>query len=221
MITPTGTSSTNEAGIIITGGDYITFDGIDINASAVTNIEYGYIIRNASPTNGAKHNTIKNMTITLNRSVPGYGFPSYLSGIMQSTDPSHGGGVAPTAQSGANDYNRYLNFSIYNSASGIFMLGGTDYYDLNCEITTTTSDTIRNTLSNLGSTNSTLSYGIQILKGYNFTIHNCDVSSISSSSDYVAGMFLSSYGGINYISHNNIEDIMNSHTSSDTMQWAS
>jgi hypothetical protein len=34
-------------------------------------------------------------------------------------------------------------------------------------------------------------------------------------------MFLSSYGGINYISHNNIEDIMNSHTSSDTMQWAS
>lgn len=213
VITPTGTSSSNEAGIIITGGDYITFDGIDINASAVTNIEYGYIIRNASATNGAKYNTIKNMTITLNRSVPGYGFPSYLAGIMQSTDPSHGGGVAPTAQSGANDYNRYLNFSIHNSASGIFMLGGTNYYDLNCEITTT-SDTIRNTLSNLGSTNSTLSYGIQILKGYNFTIHNCDVSSISSSSDYVAGMFLSNYGGINYISHNNIEDIMNNHTSS-------
>ena len=32
VIRPTGTSSNNEAGIIISGGDYITFDGIDINA---------------------------------------------------------------------------------------------------------------------------------------------------------------------------------------------
>ncbi|MDY0152599.1 MAG: hypothetical protein RBS43_10040, partial [Candidatus Cloacimonas sp.] len=35
-ITPSGSAGTADAGIIIHGGDYITFDGIDINSSAVT-----------------------------------------------------------------------------------------------------------------------------------------------------------------------------------------
>ncbi len=186
VIRPTGTSSNNEAGIIISGGDYITFDGIDINASAVTNVEYGYLIRNASATNGAKHNTIKNMTVTMNRASTGY---IYSAGIMQSTDATVGAGVTPTAQSGANDYNRYLNFSLQSSACGILMFGG-DFNDQYCEITTT-SDTIRNTLNNLGSTSSNMSYGIYILKGSNFTVHNSDVSSITSTSDIVGGMYLS------------------------------
>ncbi|GAB1365168.1 hypothetical protein MASR1M36_00390 [Candidatus Cloacimonadaceae bacterium] len=208
VIRPTGTSSNNEAGIIISGGDYITFDGIDINASAVTNVEYGYLIRNASATNGAKHNTIKNMTVTMNRASTGY---IYSAGIMQSTDATVGAGVTPTAQSGANDYNRYLNFSLQSSACGILMFGG-DFNDQYCEITTT-SDTIRNTLNNLGSTSSNISYGIYILKGSNFTVHNSDVSSITSTSDIVGGMYFHTYGGTNYVSHNNITDIANNYSS--------
>lgn len=214
VITPTGTSTSNEAGIIISGGDYITFDGIDINASAVTNVEYGYLIRNASSTNGAKHNTIKNMTVTLSQSVPVYAYPSYLACIMQSTDPTHGGGVDPTAQSGANDYNRYLNLTLQNSASGILMLGGTTYNDLNCEVTTT-DDAVRNTITNLGSlSTSVINYGIYVLRGSDFTIHNNDISAISGICDIVAGMHFNTYGGTNYVSHNNIRNIANNHTSS-------
>lgn len=214
VITPTGTGSSNEAGIIISGGDYITFDGIDINASAVTNVEYGYLIRNASSTNGAKHNTIKNMTVTLSQSVPVYAYPSYLACIMQSTDPTHGGGVDPSAQSGANDYNRYLNLTLQNSASGILMLGGTTYNDLNCEVTTT-DDAIRNTITNLGSlSTSVINYGIYVLRGSDFTIHNNDISAISGICDIVAGMHFNTYGGTNYVSHNNIRNIANNHTSS-------
>jgi hypothetical protein len=214
VITPTGTGSSNEAGIIISGGDYITFDGIDINASAVTNVEYGYLIRNASSTNGAKHNTIKNMTVTLSQSVPVYAYPSYLACIMQSTDPTHGGGVDPTAQSGANDYNRYLNLTLQNSASGILMLGGTTYNDLNCEVTTT-DDAVRNTITNLGSlSTSVINYGIYVLRGSDFTIHNNDISAISGICDIVAGMHFNTYGGTNYVSHNNIRNIANNHTSS-------
>jgi len=208
VITPTGTSSSNEAGIIISGGDYITFDGIDINASAVTSVEYGYLIRNASGTDGAQHNTIKNMTVTLHRGATGI----YTSAILQSTDATYGGGVTPTAQSGSNDYNRYLNFSIQSSACGILMFGS-DYNDRYCEITTS-SDTIRNTLTNLGSASSSMSYGIYILKGSNFTVHNCDISSMTSTSDIVGGMYFNTYGGTNYVSHNNIKDLANNYPSS-------
>ena len=63
-------------------------DGIDVNASTATNVEYGYLIRNLTTTNGSQHNTIKNMTITLNNSST-----SALYAIFQTTNTS-GGGVA-------------------------------------------------------------------------------------------------------------------------------
>lgn len=209
VIRPTGTESNNEAGIIISGGDYITFDGIDINSSAGTNIEFGYLIRNASGTNGAQYNTIKNMTVTLNRTSTGY---MYSAGIMQSTDTTFGPGVTPTAQSGSNDYNRYLNFSIQSSAAGILMLGSS-YNDRYCEISTT-SDAIRNTLSNLGSSSGSFSYGIFIQKGTNFTIHNCDINGVSGYGDFVLGISLHTYGGVNTVSNNNIQNLNNTGSSS-------
>lgn len=207
-ISPTGTSSSNEAGIIISGGDYFTFDGIDINSSAVTSIEHGYIIRNASATNGAQHNTLKNFTVTLsqNNSTSAYG-----SGVIQSTNATYGGGTDPTAQSGANDYNRYFNFSIQNSASGIVMLGGT-YKDQNCEISTTDSS-IRNTLNNLGNTNGIYSYGIYIFKGAAFTISNCDIATINGWGDNVIGINLIEYALSSTVSNNSIRDLNNTGTS--------
>ncbi|MDX9932344.1 MAG: fibronectin type III domain-containing protein, partial [Bacteroidales bacterium] len=48
IISPTGTTATGEAGIAIVGGDYITFNAIDIAIATGSNVEYGYYIANAS-----------------------------------------------------------------------------------------------------------------------------------------------------------------------------
>ncbi|PKN75929.1 MAG: hypothetical protein CVU49_00735 [Candidatus Cloacimonetes bacterium HGW-Cloacimonetes-2] len=40
QVRPSGTAGTTDAGLIVHGGDYITFDGIDVNSSAVTTVEY-------------------------------------------------------------------------------------------------------------------------------------------------------------------------------------
>lgn len=208
VIKPSGTSSGNEAGIIISGGDYITFDGIDINSSAVPSIEYGYLIRNAGTTNGAKHNTIRNFTVTLNRN---HSTSAYGAGVMQSTDPTFGGGTAPTAQSGANDFNRYQNFSIQNCSSGIVMLGGS-FQDLSCEISTT-GNSIRNTLTDLGNTNGTFNFGIYVFKGAAVTISNCDISALNGWGDNVIGINLNEYGSSCTVNNNSIRDLNNSGTS--------
>ncbi len=208
VITPTGTSASNEAGIIISGGDYITFDGIDINASAVTNVEHGYLIRNASATNGAQHNTFKNFTVTLSRN---NNTSFYGSGVLQSTDSTYGGGTNPTAQSGANDNNRYLNFTIQNSASGIVMLGGS-YLDQYCEVGTTAS-TIRNALINLGNTSGIYSFGIYIYKGSDFSISNCDISAINGYGENIIGINLKEYGNNGIVNNNSIRDLNNTSTS--------
>lgn len=52
------------------GVDYVTFDGInivDVGATNTTWFEYGYVIGNASNSDGAGNNTIKNFSCTLNK----------------------------------------------------------------------------------------------------------------------------------------------------------
>ena len=73
-----GVSTTTDGIIIIAGGDYITFDGIDLqenslNLNATTQMEWGYALVKASataPFNGCQHITIKNCYITLNKANP-------------------------------------------------------------------------------------------------------------------------------------------------------
>ncbi|MDP3830736.1 MAG: hypothetical protein Q8Q47_05675, partial [Ignavibacteriaceae bacterium] len=55
--------------IIIEGGDYITFDGIDLQENPVAagneKMEFGYFLKKASGDDACKNVTIKNCTITL------------------------------------------------------------------------------------------------------------------------------------------------------------
>ena len=67
------TSSLLDAVVKIVGGDYITFDGIDVSeasgaatvTASNTATEFGYALFYASITNGAQNNTIKNCNITM------------------------------------------------------------------------------------------------------------------------------------------------------------
>lgn len=74
-----GTSTTTDGIIVIAGGDFITFENIDLqenslNTVATTQMEWGYALVKANataPFNGCQNITIKNCTITLNKANPG------------------------------------------------------------------------------------------------------------------------------------------------------
>ena len=145
VITPIGTAAVTDFGICISGGDYFTFDGIDINTSASVLVEFGYAVRNASATNGAANNTIQNMNITMN-TVP----IAVVSGIVQSANSAAVGGFIPTATSGTNTNNRYYNFTITGSkAAAVYLVGGSStFFDSGTEIGTT-SCAINNTITGM------------------------------------------------------------------------
>ncbi len=121
VVRPTGGAGSNDAGISISGGDYFTFDGIDVNIFTGSALEYGYLIRNASATNGATNNTIRNATITLNRN------NTNSVGVLQSSSSLYGG-VASSATAtgnGTNDNNTYNNLNIRNASGGLLFAGAT------------------------------------------------------------------------------------------------
>jgi hypothetical protein len=134
----TGTSTTTDGIIKIAGGDYITFDGIDVaekatNTSSTTRMEWGYALVKASATNGAQNNTIKNCTITLNKSntasVGVYGGNHIATSAASQ--------LTVTALSGSNSNNTIENCQVTNSYIGISLNGFNDpttpysYYDMN------------------------------------------------------------------------------------------
>mgnify|MGYP005843395375 CR=1 FL=1 len=71
-----GVSNSRDGIIVIAGGDYITFDGMDVqenplNTTKQNMMEWGYALVKASkdpPINGCRYVTIKNCNITLNKS---------------------------------------------------------------------------------------------------------------------------------------------------------
>jgi hypothetical protein len=176
-ITPTGSAGTTDFGICISGGDFITFDGIDIDASAAAAVEFGYLVRNASASNGAQDNTIRNTTVTL--SSRGGSNTSY--GILQTANLT-GGGSIPSGAAGANSRNRYYNVSVSNVRNiGIYLFGNSASPDLLCEIGTTACAT-RNSVSNIGPTSSTFlsATGIQTERQSGVKIFNTDISAVAS-----------------------------------------
>ncbi len=128
VIKSTGSTGT-EAAVTIAGGDYITFDGIDVQISSGSALEYGFYLYNTSATDGAQHNTIKNCSITLNKS------NTNSSGILQLIQTS----INPTDPAGSNSYNIYQNITISNSYFGMQLNGydvsGQDaLYDYDCSV---------------------------------------------------------------------------------------
>lgn len=205
-ITPSGTTGTADAGLIISGGDYIMFDGVDIDASAVTAVEYGYLIRNASATNGAQYNTIKNCSITLNR---GSNSATSNSSAIFQTASSTGGGVVPTNATGANSYNKYYNLTIQNALNGVYLNGNGSYRDLSCEVGTSAA-TLRNTFMNLGPTTNTFvsARGVYASQQEGVRIFNNDISAIASDQAAAYGIYFTGcYGTANEINNNKIQNI--------------
>ncbi len=201
VIKPTGGAGTADFGFGITGADYVTVDGIDITENTGSAVEYGYLVKNASSTDGATNVTIKNCVITLNRA----NTSSY--GIVQTSSSSLGGGTTPASLAGSNSSNKYQNFTVTNSYNGIALYGGSaTYIDASNEVGVTSGGSTfiggaaANDIGNGGST----CYGVRAitqsgLKVSGITVRNATITSSitlygiwidnSSSGTYVPGEF--------------------------------
>ncbi len=205
VIKPTGSSASGNAGIAINGGDYITFDGIDITENTGSALEYGYYINNASATNGAQYITVKNCKITLNRSnTSSRGIYQYVS-------------TTPSAATGANSYNKYQGVTIENSYSGIYVTGNASNPDLgmeisNCIVGAATANDIGN--------GSSSSNGIRMTSASGASVFANEVRNVTSTStSHVYGIYLESIQGINNVYNNKVHDITLSGTSSSTFVY--
>ncbi|NCA85392.1 MAG: T9SS type A sorting domain-containing protein [Clostridia bacterium] len=138
-----GTTTNIDGIILITGGDYITFDGIDLmenaaNADKTAKMEFGYALLKRSktaPVDGCQYVTIKNCSVALNKgtstSLTSNGIYSgnHIFNDIQS--------ISFTESSEAVNNCKFYNNTISNVTYGIRILGGNvslDLYDQNNEI---------------------------------------------------------------------------------------
>nr|MBP9186233.1 hypothetical protein [Bacteroidia bacterium] len=115
LITAATGVSNNDGIVTIAGGDFITFDGIDVqeNASNIystTQMEWAYAILKSSATDGAKSTTIKNCNITLKS-----GSGIYIANHLATSNS----GLTITDTAGRHTNIVILNNTIKNVTDGI------------------------------------------------------------------------------------------------------
>ncbi len=213
LIVSAGTAATTDGGIIIAGTDYVTFEKVDIDASAQSTVEWGYAFvkrQNTAPFDGCQHPSIKGCNITMNRS------------NVKSTGIYSGNHIATattalviTATTDACNDAQIDNNVITNAYIGISVSGYTSapspytLYDHNNEI----GQFGKNTILNFGGAN-TDTYGIYITAQDQIKIMNDSIVSGTGSTQRVAGITLA--GGISSnaeVANNFITVISNATTS--------
>ncbi|MBK9639030.1 MAG: hypothetical protein IPO63_15030, partial [Bacteroidetes bacterium] len=171
VIQKAGTSATTEYIVKLTGVDFCTFDGIDFEqtgTSAADWVEFGVWITNASVIEGAKNNTFKNGVITLSNANVN------ARGVWISSSPT------PTAFSGTQSNNRFLNMTVQNAWEGYRITGATSTFpdDAN-EIGTEGGGT--STIQTIGDgVTSGSVYGVFASYQTNFKLQNTNVTSVQA-----------------------------------------
>lgn len=174
-----GASTTVDYIIAIAGGDYVTFDGIDLqenalNTTATMQMEWGYALVKASaatPFDGCQNVTIKNCAITLNKANTasvGIYTGNHVSTITTS--------LTITATTDASNNCKFFGNSIQNVYFGIKLNGfaaSTPFtlYDQNNEIGFSSA----NIITNFGG-GSVAAYGIYAVYQNNLKIDNNTVN---------------------------------------------
>ncbi|HRZ48990.1 MAG TPA: hypothetical protein P5338_06305 [Bacteroidales bacterium] len=186
--------------IIIAGGDYITFDAIDLqeNAANTTNrTDWGYALvkkQNTAPFDGCQYVTIKNCNITLNKAnTTAIGI--YSGNHIATATTS----LTLTAVSDAMSNCSFLNNTISNVYIAISLNGynSTSYYNLNNSVT-------GNQISNYGGAGST-SYGIYTIYNGELLVSNNTIVSGTGTTTTLYGIFCSTAASKNItITGNNV-----------------
>ncbi len=162
--------------VALSGCDYVTFDSINIEQkTGGHNLGFGYYITNASETDGAWFNTIKNFSVRLTDSTSGNQPTGVL--IVKS--------YSAVVSSGANSYNKILNFRIYGQW-GIKVSGtSTTYPDIDNEIGTDGLET------SLIEASAVTNYNAGIMIGYqeNINIHDVEISAYYNGAASLYGIY--------------------------------
>jgi hypothetical protein len=171
VIEAPGTASTTDAIVTLSGSDYIRFDGIDLRPTAgSTAMEWGYYLVGGAA-DGCKNNTIRNCTVTMNRS------NTNSRGVYVSS-------FATTA-AGANTENVFYNNTILDAYVGYWFGGSSTAADDGNEIGTTGPGT--SLVRRIGG-GSLGAYGVYYAYQTNFRVANTVVDSVSGTST-VGGIY--------------------------------
>jgi hypothetical protein len=146
-ITTSTTLGANGDGIIvIEGGDYITFDGIDLQennlATGAQLMESAYFLKKASSDDACKNITIRNCNISLDKTTR-YSYGIHISNLVGTS------AVTVTSIGGRTENIKIYNNDISNVYVGIQLRGYAastpfDFYDQNIEIGVDGGNTITN-----------------------------------------------------------------------------
>lgn len=163
VIKPTGTTGTSDFGICINGGDYITFDGIDIVINSGFAVEFGYYLK-GNTSDGDNYNTIQNCVISLSAS------NTQSKAVYTQTT----GNVLGSR----NNYNHFYNLAISNCATGVNFTGsGTaNMEDLGNEFGILPGGTTTVNVSGGSGT----AYGVYVSNQRDCVVSNITFSSITS-----------------------------------------
>jgi hypothetical protein len=174
--------------IILNGTDYITFDGIDLDASSGFSgtgmYEYGYYLKKASATDACKNVVIKNSAITLIRTAI-YSFGVFISNNSGSSS------VTVSGTGGRSENIKVFNNTISGCYSGINVTGYAattpfDLYDQNIEIGVDGP----NIIDQYGG-GATTAYGIYSIYQNNLKVANNTITSATGTTTTLYGIFLS------------------------------
>ncbi|MDQ3102002.1 MAG: hypothetical protein M3R08_11490, partial [Bacteroidota bacterium] len=204
-IVATGTTGTSDQVLgTQNGADYLTFDGIDIGVTG-TAVEFGFLFRNASGgVNGASNNTIKNSTITLDRTnISSIGI--YIDGAFN----------FPNSQAGTNNDNLIEFVTVQNSSRGIFINSNSSTYPgLNNKVLNSTVGAA--TAADIG-VGTTAAYGIYFNLQMDGVISGNLVQNIAATA-FNRGIWYAGARGVSVISNNKINGVRNSGTASTSGQ---
>jgi len=173
-----GVSTTLDGIFVLAGADYITIDGIDLqenaaNTTATMQMEWGFALVKTGATNGASFNTIKNCTVTLNKSnTASVGI--YLGNHTAASTTA----LTVASTSGTSSNNKFYNNTVQNAYTGISMTGYSsvapfDLYDQGNQVGVDGVSTRRNQVINYGGAATTANgifatnqSGIKVFKTY-------------------------------------------------------
>ena len=200
ITTSTSLTANGDGIIVIEGGDYITFDGIDLQenvaATGAQLMESGYFLKKLSGDDACKNVTIMNCNISLDKTTR-YSYGIYISNLVGGSD------ATVTSTGGRSENIKIYGCTISDVYVGIQVRGDLasspyDYYDQNIEIGVDGA----NSITDFGGGAST-AYAIYAIYQNNIKIANTTINGGAGTTTTLYGMYLSTGTNSNVDIYNN------------------
>jgi subtilisin-like proprotein convertase family protein len=190
-----------DAGLTLSGTDYITLQNIEFKANQNPvnqndNIEYLVRLLNASATDGAQFNCIQNCSFVHNKL-----FVQNIS-LLQNVS------ITPSQPSGTNSFNKIIGNSFNSTVNAIRINSNATQRDNqtrieDCVFGNAQPNSIGLTASNGGA------YVVYVLNASDVIVKNCQLQNVTTNGT-VDGIWLAGVSGINEVSGNQIRNLSNS-----------